>query len=227
MRIGILQAGHLPPELIAGHGAYPALYTQLLAGQGFAFDSWDVVDMAFPASVHDADGWLISGSRHGAYEDLPFIARLMDFIRSAQSAKVPMVGICFGHQIMAQALGGRVEKFADGWSVGHQRYHIAGRELAAHAWHQDQVVIPPVDATHLGQSPFCHFAALRYGNHGLSFQPHPEFDGHFLQDLAQSRGPGYVPQAQLAHALATAHNPIDTSDFAHMIGDFYRKGAQP
>ena len=65
----------------------------------------------FPEGIHDADGWLITGSRHGAYEDHPWIPPLEEFIRDAYAAQVPLVGICFGHQIIAQAMGGKVEKY--------------------------------------------------------------------------------------------------------------------
>ena len=99
--------------------------------------------MQFPADARDADGWLISGSRHGAYEDLPFIAPLETFIREVFSAKIPLIGICFGHQIIAQALGGTVEKFAGGWSVGATEYQLDGEQVMLNAWHHDQVTSLP------------------------------------------------------------------------------------
>lgn len=91
-----------------------------------------------PPRSHDADGWLITGSRHGAYEDHAFIPPLEGFIRDAYGAAVPMVSICFGHQIIAQALGGKVEKFNGGWSVGAQDYDFGDEKLTLNAWHQDQ-----------------------------------------------------------------------------------------
>ena len=97
MKIGILQTGHVPAELTERHGEYPAMFEAMLAGNGFTFESWAVVDNDFPASIHSADGWLITGSRHGAYEDHPWIAPLEAFIRAAYAAEVPMAGICFGH----------------------------------------------------------------------------------------------------------------------------------
>ncbi len=91
------------------------------AGNDFTFRTWQVVNMEFPAIGGRCDGWLITGSKHGAYEDLPFIPPLEDFIRKAYAEHVPLVGICFGHQIIAQAMGGKVEKFKDGWAVGADR----------------------------------------------------------------------------------------------------------
>jgi len=105
MQIGILQTGASPDALRGEHGDYPDFFERLLQGRGLAFRRFHVEAMEFPASVQECDGWLITGSRHGAYEDHPFIKPLEDFIRRAYDERVPMVGICFGHQIMADALG--------------------------------------------------------------------------------------------------------------------------
>ena len=78
----------------------------------------------FPTSVSSCDGWIVTGSAFGAYEDHAFIPPLEDFIRANYKADVPMAGICFGHQIMAQALGGKVEKFSGGWGVGYTNYEM-------------------------------------------------------------------------------------------------------
>ena len=112
MLIGILQSGHFAQREGAPLRDYSTLYAEMLAGHGFRFKTWSVVDMEFPASPEDADGWLISGSKHGVYDDLPFIAPLEDFIRKIYAAGIPLVGICFGHQIMAQALGGLGRKIS-------------------------------------------------------------------------------------------------------------------
>ncbi|MDA3887591.1 MAG: type 1 glutamine amidotransferase, partial [Allgaiera sp.] len=163
MRIGILQTGEAPEALRGQSGDYPAMFERLLEGHGFTFRTWRVIDMDLPESPEAADGWLITGSRHGAYEDHPWIAPLEDFIRAVHAARVPMVGICFGHQIIAQALGGKVEKFPGGWAVGPQDYDFQGRKVTLNAWHQDQVTRAPESARQVGSSPFCANAALAYG----------------------------------------------------------------
>ena len=122
MKIGILQTGLAPAELAAQSGEYPEMFADLLKGHGFDFASWAVVNGDFPSGPEAADGWLITGSRHGAYDDLPWIAPLEELIRGIVAQERPLVGICFGHQIMAQALGGKVEKFKGGWSVGPTQY---------------------------------------------------------------------------------------------------------
>jgi GMP synthase (glutamine-hydrolysing) len=223
MKIGILKTGHPPDALRAEYGDYGEFFKRLLQGQGFDFATYDVVDMEFPASIHDADGWLLTGSRHGAYEDHPFIPPLEDFIRKAYDADVPMVGICFGHQIIAQALGGKVEKFKGGWSVGRQTYDWNGQTVALNAWHQDQVVERPASATVYATSPFCENAALVYGKSAFTVQAHPEYSAEFLEKLAKLRGKGVVPDALLAEAAAKMDKPIDDARLARQIATFFKE----
>ena len=222
MHIGILQAGHLPNEAIARIGDYDALYAKMLAGQGFTFSTWNVVDMEFPNTVNAAEGWLISGSKHGIYEDHPWIPPLMQFIQGSFVAKVPMVGICFGHQAIAQAMGGRVEKFDKGWSVGLQGYQIGGENYALNAWHQDQVVEAPALAQRIGGNGFCENAGLLYGKQALSVQPHPEFEDDMMEGLILSRGPGVVPDARLDYARSMLGRGNDNARMAALIGEFFR-----
>ena len=108
MKIGILQTGHAIPELHDELGEYADLFERLLDGHDFSFNRYNVVDGIFPGSVEAADGWLITGSKHGAYDDLPWIAELETFIRAIRDDGRPLVGGCLGHQIIAQALGGKV-----------------------------------------------------------------------------------------------------------------------
>ncbi|MFQ6549872.1 type 1 glutamine amidotransferase [Aestuariibius sp. 2305UL40-4] len=216
MKIGILQTGHAPDALLPDHGDYNDLFERLLGGHGFAFTTWSVVDDAFPDGPDDADGWLITGSRHGAYEPHPWIPPLEELIRDIHAAQKPLVGICFGHQIIAQALGGTVEKFPGGWSVGRQSYTLDNEHLHLNAWHQDQVTKLPPEARILGQSAFCENAVLAYGDHILTIQPHPEFDAAFTQGLITHRG-GAVPADQLAQAQADLAHPTDSTRIAARI----------
>ncbi|KFE36722.1 type 1 glutamine amidotransferase [Thioclava atlantica] len=227
MRIGILQTGQSPDVLREQAGDYPDMFEQLLAGRGLEFARYDVEHMEFPADVHDCEGWLITGSRHGAYEDHPFIPPLEAFIRKAHAAKVPMVGICFGHQIIAQALGGKVEKFAGGWAVGPQDYDFGGERIALNAWHQDQVTEPPPGATPIAQNAFCAYPALAYGDTIFTVQPHPEFRDDFVAGLMDTRGRGVVPDDLMAAARAKLGQPGGSARIADRIAEFFLRTRVP
>lgn len=223
MKIGILQTGHSPDALIKTTGDYADLFVKLLAGQGFEFKVFSVVDMEFPQGATDCDGWLITGSKHGSYEDHAFIAPLEQLIRDIYAADRPLVGICFGHQIIAQALGGKVEKFKDGWAAGRQSYDWNGQTRHLNAWHQDQVVTKPADATVCASNEFCEYAALVYGKKAFTVQAHPEFENSFVGALATHRGPGVVPDAVLADVKANLDKPVDNARLATEIGQFFRE----
>ncbi|MFC2966743.1 type 1 glutamine amidotransferase [Acidimangrovimonas pyrenivorans] len=222
MLIGILQTGESPADLRGEMGDYPAMFEKLLAPYGFTFRTWKVMEMDFPEDVKAADGWLITGSRFGAYEDHPFIKPLEDFIRKAYDAHVPMVGICFGHQIIAQALGGKVEKFAGGWSVGPTEYEFDNGKVVMNAWHQDQVTEKPAGAECIGRSDFCENAALVYDTRAFTVQAHPEFADDFVGGLIETRGKGVVPDALLAESQSKLGTPLDSPAVVKRIAEFFK-----
>jgi len=225
LKIGILETGHPPEALVPTHGSYGNAFEALLKDQGFTFQAWAVVDDQFPASVNDADGWLITGSKFGAYEDLPWIPKLETFIREVYNDNIPIVGICFGHQILAQALGGTVEKYADGWSVGRVEYDMDGHDnkVPLYAWHQDQIIDLPPDVRVTGSTEFCRYAALVYGdNKAFSLQPHPEFTQTFFNGLLNERKTG-LPKNKADEAKASiGEGSTNSAAMANAIADFFK-----
>ncbi len=241
MKIGILETGEVAEDLKRRHGDYPAMFQRLLGAEDptLEFATVSVVKGEMPAGPHQADGWLITGSRHGVYDDLPWIGPLKQFVRDCIAARVPVVGICFGHQLLAEALGGRVEKSAKGWGVGVHDYHVVSRpgwmtDLPAHfsvgAMHQDQIVEKPAEAHVLATSPFCEYAALAYGDPedptAISVQPHPEFEPGFLDELIAMRSGTVIPPAVAEQGRASLERPIHAADWARWIVEYLHRAAQ-
>lgn len=226
MLIGILQTGHAPDALRPTHGDYPDLFERLLRGRGLTFRTFAVVDGELPRGPHEAEGWLITGSRHGAYEEHPWIPPLEALIRDIQAAGLPLVGICFGHQLVAQALGGKVERHPGGWSVGRAEYDWDGETVALNAWHQDQVTQAPAGAEVVATSPFCENAALVYGGDrpwAFTVQAHPEFRGPFVAEMIERRGRGVVPDPLLDAAKEAVGRPTDEDRVADRIARFFHE----
>lgn len=222
MLIGILQTGLAPEALAPEMGDYPDMFARLLDGHGFDFRTFRVVEGQFPADVHECDGWLITGSKHGVYEDHPWLPPLEEFIRTAYAERVPVVGICFGHQIVAQAMGGRVEKFKGGWSVGPTAYDFDGETVILNAWHQDQVVERPASASVLASNDFCENAALLYDDRALTIQAHPEFTPAFVDGLMKTRAIGVVPDPLLKSAATKLNTPLHDKSMAARIAAFFK-----
>ncbi len=228
MKIGILQTGLCPPDLVDEHGEYDEMCSQFLDGNGFEFVSYRVVENKFPASVNEVDGWLLTGSKYGAYEQHSWIPPLEKFLREAYSQNIPIVGICFGHQILAQALGGKVEKFPGGWVVGKQSYKLNGNNSNADlmAWHQDQVTKLPPEATVIGTSNTCKYAALAYGNKALTVQPHPEFGLEFVEALFEARKE-MLPDEVAARQKDDHTGPLDSATIAKMMAQVLKQEQTP
>ncbi|WP_292062506.1 glutamine amidotransferase-related protein [Brevundimonas sp. UBA7664] len=227
-RIAILETGAPPPALAAQHGDYPAMFRDLL-GEGFAFETFDVQAGQWPDPMA-FDAAIITGSAAGVYETEAWIGDLLDWIRAAKG-RTRLVGVCFGHQAMAQALGGRVEKSDRGWGVGLHRYQVASPEpwmtpaasaVAIPASHQDQVVEKPDDARVLLRSDFTPFAGLAWGEDAISFQPHPEFTPAFTTELTAGRHDRIDP-ALVARAVDSLKAPDDRAIVGGWICNFLRR----
>ena len=215
MLIGILQTGDVNPRLADRFPPYETMFATLLAGHGLSFRAWRANHGELPASPQEADGWLITGSAAGVYEDHPWIPPLEDLVRAIAEARRPLVGICFGHQLMVQALGGEVINSPKGWGIGVQTYTEAGagRQVRVLASHQDQVVAPPPGTRTLASSDFCPYAALRWTDLPLiSWQPHPEFGPEYSRAIIEMRRGETYTDAEADAALAGLDQPLDSAE---------------
>ncbi|QUD86722.1 glutamine amidotransferase-related protein [Phenylobacterium montanum] len=194
MKLGILETGAPPEKLREQFGDYPSMFASLL-GETVQVTAYDVTRGALPKSAGEQQAWLVTGSAAGVYDPLPWIGPMMEFLREAKG-QAPMVGICFGHQAMAQAFGGQVVKSPKGWAIGLNRYDVAEPEpwmdqaptIAIPASHQDQVVRLPPGARVSLASGFTPYAGLSYDDgRSISFQGHPEFDPAYAAALIQAR----------------------------------------
>lgn len=200
MHIGILEAGRPPEALAQKHGYYPAMFEAILRPHISAdavFKTYAVIDDAFPASVTEQDAWLITGSAFGVYDDAPWIPRLVAFLQDAAKAECTLIGICFGHQILAQALGGVARKYEGGWGVGAHTYTLQSTPewmpdttpdlFDSYVSHQDQVTTLPEGASLLASSVFCQNAMYQIGDRVLAMQSHPEMPSAYVRDLYDFR----------------------------------------
>lgn len=223
--VGILETGVPPTDLAARFGRYDAMVRRML-GDAFTCRTYRVREGELPADPADHPAYVITGSSAGVYDDLPWIAPLETFIRAA-NGRAKMVGLCFGHQVMAEALGGRVAKSDKGWGLGLHSYGIdriepwmdGATRIAVAASHQDQVVEAPPGAAVLASSDFTPNAALLYaGGTSVSFQFHPEFERGMAEALVELRRPA-LPDAAADRMLAGLAAPSD----ADRVGGWIRR----
>ena len=223
MKIGILETGRPSAALEGRFGRYDAMLMRLL-GEHYRTRTYAVTAGDYPDRPEDQDAYLITGSAAGVYDDLPWIPEFKAFLQETKG-KAKLVGICFGHQIMAEAFGGRVEKSGRGWGIGLHRYEV----WEAAPWmdpvdcfsvpvsHQDQIVRQPPGSRVVAASPFTPFGVLAYDDQpAISFQCHPEFEPEFARALIEERR-DRVPEPD--DAIASLGQPND----APLVGSWIRR----
>ena len=186
------------------------MFRNLLGQDTYRYTTFDVASGALPAAVQDYDAYLVTGSSAGVYEPLPWIDPLKAFLVSAKG-RAALFGVCFGHQIMAEAFGGKVIKSPKGWGVGLHTYEVrqseawmdAGPTITVPASHQDQVIVPPTGATVLASSDFTPFGMLAYGDQAASIQLHPEFEPAYAKALIETRRGSRYTEEQADAAIAS------------------------
>ena len=232
MHIRILETGEPPEPLKSQFGDYPSMFERLLASYAdrFSFSRTAAHKGEAMPTLSEFDGLLITGSPAGVYEEFDWIEPCAELVRDAAKAGKPQVGICFGHQLMAQALGGKAEKSDKGWGVGVHEYEVKAEagwmdppsnRIACAVSHQDQVTQAPPGARILGGSEFCPIGALEYAQGpAISFQPHPEFAHEFGSSLLRFRK-DRIPADRAEPGLASYKNRSDRELMGKWIANFF------
>lgn len=214
----IIRTGRAPDKIRARHGDFPHWFR---LGAGLQPQQLQIVDVAagdaLPAPGEVA-GAIITGSAAMVTERANWSERTAGWIRDAMDVELPLFGVCFGHQLMAHALGGRVDYLPGGREIGTQSIDVpeasVGDSLAlpnsfrAHTTHEQSVLEPPPGATVLARSARDPHQLLRYGPHAISTQFHPEFNADVMRAYirrkhADLHREGNEPQAIFKAVAAT------------------------
>lgn len=234
MRLGILQCDSVHEKLRSDFDDYPDMFQKLLDEGGLRaeYRVYDLPRGRFPSRISECDSWLITGSKHSVYDPGDWIARAHELVRHLYSARRPLVAICFGHQLVARALGGQVEQAAAGWGAGvHTTRIIATRswmqppreELSLVVSHQDQVTVLPEGAQHLAGHDFCPYDMFQIGDHILTFQGHPEFPKEYSRALINMRV-DRIGETRARESLESLAKTPDAVVAARWINRFMHQG---
>lgn len=202
-RVGLLECDHVDDRYRHIGGDYFDMFERLLPTCDLV--RYDVVNDEAPEKPDECDGWVLTGSRHSVYEDIGWIRRTGAFVADVQRAEVPLVGVCFGHQLLAHFTGGRTEAAPTGWGVGAHDLDTGQRLLYLH---RDQVTLVPRDGHVVASTDHCPNAVITVGRTSLGIQAHPEFPADYLAALLDAREER-IGRDVVEQALASLDAPRD------------------
>jgi len=232
MKLGILKTDAVRPEWVPEYGEYPDMFVALLGAldPSLEFAIFDVEEGQYPADIDEVDAYLITGSKSSVYDNKPWIGVLMDFVRELQRRGKKLVGICFGHQLVAQALGGHVEKSPKGWGVGLHTHHFdalpawhdgAAADFDILVSHQDQVARNAEGTQVLAGSEFCENAVCQVGENILTFQGHPEFVSGYSREIMEFRRE-MIGEEAYTRGVASLVNSPESERIGRWVLNFLR-----
>ena len=215
VKLGLLVCDHVRPEFLHVSGDYPDMFRGLFAGHPeVELVVYDVIGGELPSGPAECDAWITTGSRFSVNDDEPWIRQLEQFVRDVAKADVPFVGVCFGHQLIAKALGGTVVKSDRGWGVGAKEVKVRddlglGPSYTVLTSHQDQIDSLPAGAEILGWNEHCPVSMLGVGETMIGIQGHPEFDPAYSKALMESRRGTLIPEATVEEGMSSLEDDID------------------
>lgn len=230
MKIGILQCDDVLLALQTTHGNYPEMFMQLLrrVDPDLSFEVWRCHEGQIPDADVEVDAWLITGSKYGVNDGLQWVDQLCDLIRQLYTLKKPVVGVCFGHQLITHAMSGVVKRNPKGWGLGVSCNSVSTQLAWMEPWqptlnlivsHQDQVVSLPTDTITLASSSFCPHYLIQLGPTFLGLQGHPEFTAAYAADLMKYQRK-YIPEKQIETGLDSLNTPQDAHVMAQWMLNF-------
>lgn len=237
MRIAILKAGKASRTTRERWGDMEDLFMDLLGRQGRQWETHDVENGEFPDSPTDYDGYVITGSPASVYDDKPWVKRLLGLIRDIHLAHRPMLGICFGLQAVALALGGEVGPNPKGWEIGLRTLELkeigraypglasAPQPLRILEVHQDIATRLPEGAVVLASSLRTPFEIFTLSDNVLCLQGHPEMDNEIVRELIEKRhARGLLDKERAEEGLQSLSGLPHRDFFRDWLRDFIQKG---
>ena len=233
LRLGLLQCDSLDAPHDAVDGDYDVLFTDLLTRPDVEVIVYRADQGQLPQSIGECDAWLVPGSRLSVYDDVAWIAELQRLVAKMLAAETPLVGVCFGHQMIAREMGATVAKADAGWNIGAIDYRLCGSppgestpdadRFTLIASHQDQVMELPDGARLLAVADTCPIAGYTVGDHVLTVQAHPEFSPDLAASLYRSRV-DRIGAEPITQALDSLDASLDRRRVSDWIVDFARRG---
>ncbi|PSS02781.1 Gamma-glutamyl peptidase [Actinidia chinensis var. chinensis] len=179
------------------YGGYFGVFVGMLAEDGEEWDVYRVAAGEFPDddAIGGYEGFVITGSCSDAHANDLWICRLLNLLKRLDSMKKKVLGICFGHQMLGRALGGKVGRAITGWDIGIRTVHFSPsssklfaslkmpKMLSVIECHQDEVWELPPKVEVVAWSNKAGIEMFRYGDHVMGIQGHPEYTKDILLHL--------------------------------------------